>query len=153
MHFIRKVLCTLFSPLYNSLSQYLSLETEPRAARTRAALQIVMDEFARFKGDVGSSEVQVAVLTTKIATLAEHLAQHRKDHNSRRGLRAMLAKRRSLLQYLRRTSFDSYVALITKLGLKDTYGPQDRFTVRYKAAVPSGRGAAADAVVAEAGGD
>lgn len=116
--------------------QYLSLETGSRSERTAATLQQVREQFQRFPGDTGSSEVQVALLTAKIASLAEHLAQHKKDHNSRRGLRAMLAKRRSLLQYLRRTEFDAYASLISRLGLKDTYGPQDRFTLRYKAATP-----------------
>ena len=80
--------------------------------------------------------VQVALLTEKIKLLAEHLSEHRKDHSSRRGLQAMLARRRSLLQYLRRTQFDTYAALIGRLGLKDApYAPQDRLSMRYKPAV------------------
>jgi len=114
--------------------QYLSLETSSKSDYTRAALRTVIEEFQRFKGDTGSSEVQVALLTVKIATLAEHLGVHKKDHNSRRGLRAMLARRRCLLQYLRRTSFDTYANLISRLGLKDSYGSQDRYSIRYKAA-------------------
>jgi len=113
---------------------YLSLENGPRAEYIRSQLQSIQEEFQRFPGDTGSTEVQVAVLTAKIKALAEHLTTHRKDHNSRRGLQGMLNKRRSLLQYLRRTNFDTYVALIGRLGLKDNYGRQDRFSVRYKAA-------------------
>lgn len=113
---------------------YLSLDNSPRADHIQAKLQAVREEFARFPGDTGSSEVQVAVLTARIYALAEHLKTHRKDHNSRRGLQGLLNTRRSLLQYLRRTNFDAYAALISRLRLKDNYSPQDRFSVRYKAA-------------------
>jgi small subunit ribosomal protein S15 len=116
---------------------YLSLENGPRADHIRSQLHSIQEEFQRFPGDTGSTEVQVAVLTAKIKALAEHLTTHRKDHNSRRGLQGMLNKRRSLLQYLRRTNFDAYVALIGRLGLKDNYERQDRFSVRYKAAIRS----------------
>lgn len=57
---------------------------------------------------------------------------HRKDHSSRRGLQGLLSQRRSLLQYLRRSNFDTYAMTISKLGLKDNYAQNDRFTVRYK---------------------
>jgi small subunit ribosomal protein S15 len=118
----------------NLVDAYLSLENGPRADLIRSQLRSIQAEFQRFPGDTGSTEVQVAVLTAKIKALAEHLTTHRKDHNSRRGLQGMLNKRRSLLQYLRRTNFDAYVSLIGRLGLKDNYGRQDRFSVRYKAA-------------------
>ena len=118
----------------NLVNAYLSLENGTRADFIRSQLHAIQAEFQRFPGDTGSTEVQVAVLTTKIKALAEHLTTHRKDHNSRRGLQGMLNKRRSLLQYLRRTDFDAYVALIGRLGLKDNYGSQDRFSVRYKQA-------------------
>lgn len=85
----------------------------------------------------------MALLTTKIRTLALHLSEHRKDHSSRRGLQGMLTKRRQLLQYLRRTKFDDYAILISRLGLKDNYGPQDRYSTRYKAAVAEAPPAAA----------
>lgn len=79
----------------------------------------------------------VARLTRKIHDLAEHLKMHRKDHSSRRGLQGLLSQRRSLLQYLRRSNFDTYAMTISKLGLKDNYAQHDRFTVRYKPLVRS----------------
>lgn len=66
----------------------------------------------------------MALLTQKIRDLAEHLQQHRKDYSSQRGLQAMLTQRRKLLTFLRRSKFDVYAALISRLGLKDTYSPQ-----------------------------
>jgi small subunit ribosomal protein S15 len=116
------------------VNRYLSLDAAPRSDHVTQRLNETMTAFQRFPGDTGSTEVQVALLTNKIAALAEHLQQHRKDHNSRRGLLAMLNRRRSLLQYLRRTKFDAYAVLISRLGLKDTFAPQDRFSKRYKAA-------------------
>ncbi|KFM25073.1 37S ribosomal protein S28, mitochondrial [Auxenochlorella protothecoides] len=104
----------------------------PRREQHRLQLREVIKEFQRFPGDVGSSEVQVARLTRKIHDLAEHLKVHRKDHSSRRGLQGLLSQRRSLLQYLRRSNFDTYAMTISKLGLKDNYAQNDRFTVRYK---------------------
>jgi small subunit ribosomal protein S15 len=123
------------------VSRFLSADNAPRSEHTAARLLAAASSHARFPGDVGSTEVQVARLTAKVAALAEHLSTHRKDHSSRRGLQAMLMQRRSLLQYLRRTRFDTYVALIRDLGLKDApYAPQDRFSLRYKAAPGSGGG-------------
>lgn len=123
------------------VARYLSLDNAPRADQSRAALHAALAEFQRFKGDTGSSEAQVGLLTARIRSLADHLSAHRKDHSSRRGLQAMLTQRRCLLQYLRRTRFDAYAALISKLGLKDApYAPQDRYTIRYKAGKPGGGG-------------
>ena len=68
--------------------------------------------------DTGSADVQVALLTQRIAQLTEHLKIHAKDHASRRGLLMMVAKRRSLLDYLKRTASDRYKVLIEKLNLR-----------------------------------
>jgi small subunit ribosomal protein S15 len=68
--------------------------------------------------DTGSSDVQIALLTQRITQLTEHLKQHKKDHHSRRGLLMMVAKRRSLLDYLKRTAGDRYKALLEKLNLR-----------------------------------
>ena len=68
--------------------------------------------------DVGSTEVQVALLTDRIAHLTEHLKQHKKDHHSRRGLLMLVGKRRRLLDYLRDNDVDRYRALISDLGLR-----------------------------------
>ncbi|MBS0657025.1 MAG: 30S ribosomal protein S15 [Verrucomicrobia bacterium] len=68
--------------------------------------------------DTGSADVQVALLSERIAHLTEHLKTHVKDHSSRRGLLQMVARRRSLLDYLQRTANDRYKAVIAKLGLR-----------------------------------
>jgi small subunit ribosomal protein S15 len=65
--------------------------------------------------------IAVARLTTRITQLAEHMRIHKKDYASRRGLEAVIARRRALLQYLRRTDFGAYAQLISRLGLRDTY--------------------------------
>ncbi|MEH3035699.1 MAG: 30S ribosomal protein S15 [Sphingomonas adhaesiva] len=80
--------------------------------------QEVIKEHARNEGDTGSVEVQVAILTERIKNLTEHFKGHAKDNHSRRGLLMMVNKRRSLLDYLRKTEGDRYVALIAKLGLR-----------------------------------
>ncbi|MEH3047430.1 30S ribosomal protein S15 [Sphingomonas adhaesiva] len=80
--------------------------------------QEVIKEHARNEGDTGSVEVQVAILTERIKNLTEHFKGHAKDNHSRRGLLMMVNKRRSLLDYLRKTEGDRYLALIAKLGLR-----------------------------------
>ena len=80
--------------------------------------QDIMKEYARTEGDTGSPEVQVAVLTARIAELTEHLKANPKDHHSRRGLLKMVGKRRNLLKYLKNTDINRYRALIEKLGLR-----------------------------------
>ncbi len=72
----------------------------------------------RAKGDTGSPEVQVALLTARINGLTEHFKEHSKDHHSRRGLLKMVSKRRKLLDYLKGRNADSYRQLIEKLGLR-----------------------------------
>ena len=78
----------------------------------------LMTEFATTKGDTGSPEVQVAILSSRIATLTEHFKTHKKDNHSRRGLLMMVNKRRSLLDYLKKKDEGRYQALIAKLGLR-----------------------------------
>jgi small subunit ribosomal protein S15 len=75
-------------------------------------------DYARHEGDTGSVEVQVALLTTRINELTEHLKLHKKDHASRRGLLKMVGRRSSLLKYLTQSNRDRYQALITRLGLR-----------------------------------
>ncbi|MEY4160768.1 MAG: ribosomal protein [Pseudomonadota bacterium] len=79
---------------------------------------IIIEDNARAKGDTGSPEVQVAILTERIVNLTEHFKAHHKDNHSRRGLLMMVNKRRSLLDYLKRKDVDRYNALIAKLGLR-----------------------------------
>lgn len=77
----------------------------------------LINKFAREKGDTGSPEIQIALLSTKINKLAEHLKEHKKDVHSRRGLLSMVAKRRRLLSYLAKKDEVRYKALIKELGL------------------------------------
>ena len=78
----------------------------------------VVIKFRRHKTDTGSPEVQVAMLSKQIAQLTEHFKAHRKDHSSRRGLLAMVAQRRRLLNYLKRHNPERYQSLIQELGLR-----------------------------------
>jgi small subunit ribosomal protein S15 len=73
---------------------------------------------ARAANDTGSPEVQIAILSERIANLTEHFKTHAKDNHSRRGLLMLVNKRRSLLDYLKRSDEARYTALITKLGLR-----------------------------------
>ena len=79
--------------------------------------EIIKDN-AQNKGDTGSPEVQVAILTERINNLTDHFKTHAKDNHSRRGLLMMVNKRRSLLDYLRREDSERNTALIAKLGLR-----------------------------------
>ncbi|RVT89833.1 30S ribosomal protein S15 [Sphingomonas crocodyli] len=78
----------------------------------------IIADNARASGDTGSPEVQVAILTERIANLTEHFKTHAKDNHSRRGLLMLVNKRRSLLDYLKKKDAERYTALITKLGLR-----------------------------------
>ena len=80
--------------------------------------QKVIETYATHEGDTGSPEVQIALLTTRINELTEHLKVHKKDHHSRRGLLLMVGQRRGLLDYLKSTDIEAYRALIVKLGLR-----------------------------------
>ena len=87
------------------------------AISTEQKAQIVGD-YQRAKGDTGSPEVQIALLTARINGLTDHFKDHVKDHHSRRGLLRMVSRRRKLLDYLKRRNADGYKALIEKLGLR-----------------------------------
>ena len=78
----------------------------------------VIKEYATKKDDTGSPEVQVAILTERIANLTEHFKTHSKDNHSRRGLLKMVSARRSLLDYVKRNDETRYKALIERLGLR-----------------------------------
>ena len=80
--------------------------------------QSIIEDNRSHEKDTGSSEVQVALLTARINHLTEHLKTHRKDFHSRRGLLMMAARRRKLLDYLRKTNLTRYQAIIDKLGLR-----------------------------------
>jgi small subunit ribosomal protein S15 len=80
--------------------------------------QEIIGEHRTHDGDTGSPEVQVAVLTRRIAHLTEHLREHKHDYHSRRGLLKMVGKRRRLLKYLQKKDVERYRALIARLGLR-----------------------------------
>jgi small subunit ribosomal protein S15 len=83
-----------------------------------ATSQEVVAKFQRAKGDTGSPEVQIALLTNRINELTAHFKTHVKDHHGRRGLLRLVSKRRSLLDYLKRTQLDTYRKVIDQLGLR-----------------------------------
>jgi len=87
------------------------------ALNTDAKTKIIQ-EFAMKKGDTGSPEVQVALLTEKINFLTEHLKKHKKDNHSRKGLLKMVAKRRRLLNFLERRDVKRYKELLKRLKLE-----------------------------------
>ena len=78
----------------------------------------IIKEYALKEGDTGSPEVQIAVLTKRIADLTEHLKVHKNDHHSRRGLHKMVGHRRNLLSYLQKKDIERYRAIIAKLGIR-----------------------------------
>lgn len=80
--------------------------------------QEIISKFATHSGDTGSPEVQVAVLTARINRLGDHMNIHVKDFHSRRGLLAMVSRRRKLLDYLKRIDAEKYSNLIKALGLR-----------------------------------
>ncbi len=84
----------------------------------RQAKKAIMEKFATHKGDTGSPEVQVAILTDRIEHLKKHLEEHKQDNHSRRGIVMMVAKRRKLLDYLKRKELARYESLIAKLDLR-----------------------------------
>ncbi|PKR89550.1 30S ribosomal protein S15 [Pleomorphomonas diazotrophica] len=84
-------------------------------AERKAAL---IKEYATLEGDTGSPEVQVAILSERIANLTEHFKSHVKDNHSRRGLLKLVSQRRQLLDYLKRKDASRYAALISRLGLR-----------------------------------
>lgn len=78
----------------------------------------IVTDYQRAQGDTGSPEVQVALLTARINDLTGHFKAHTKDHHSRRGLLRLVSKRRSLLNYLKKTSLDRYRKTVTALNLR-----------------------------------
>jgi small subunit ribosomal protein S15 len=84
-------------------------------ANTEAGADV---ELRLHEKDTGSADVQIALLTKRINELTEHLKGHAKDHSSRRGLLRMVAQRRSLLDYLKRTAVERYQAVLEKLNLR-----------------------------------
>ena len=88
----------------------MALEAERKKA--------IMEEYALFPGDTGSPEVQIALMSYRIADITEHLRTHQHDHHGRRGLLMLNGRRRRLLNYLRDTDVQRYRSLIQRLGLR-----------------------------------
>jgi small subunit ribosomal protein S15 len=99
-------------------TRFLKHKRKSAMSITAERKQELMSEFATKKGDTGSPEVQVAVLSERIKNLTEHFKDHKKDNHSRRGLLALVSQRRSLLDYLKRKDEARYQTLIEKLGLR-----------------------------------
>lgn len=78
----------------------------------------IIAKYGKTPEDTGSPEVQIALLSARIADLTEHLKVHKKDHHSRRGMLKMVGQRRGLLDYLKRTDINRYRAIVEKLGLR-----------------------------------
>ena len=78
----------------------------------------IIAAYGRTPDDTGSPEVQIAILTERIAELTEHLKVNQKDHHSRRGLLKMVGKRRALLEYLKKNDIEGYRNLIARLGIR-----------------------------------
>ena len=85
---------------------------------TKEKKQEIIDAYKIHEGDTGSPEVQIAILTSRIETLTEHLKTNKKDHHSRRGLNKMVGHRRNLLGYLNDNDIERYRAIVEKLGLR-----------------------------------
>ncbi|KAA1296739.1 MAG: 30S ribosomal protein S15 [SAR202 cluster bacterium] len=84
----------------------------------KADKQAVIEEYRTHEKDTGSTESQVAVLTTRITELTQHLREHKHDESTRRGLLKLVGRRRRLLRYLNSQDVSKYRALIAKLGLR-----------------------------------
>lgn len=78
----------------------------------------IIAEYATHEGDTGSPEVQIALLTSRINNLTEHLKENKKDHHSRRGLLMMVGQRRNLLAYLQKNDIERYRSIVARLGLR-----------------------------------
>jgi len=85
---------------------------------TAARKQELIKGYKTHETDTGSPEVQIAILSERVANLTQHLQNHKNDHHSRRGLLMLVSKRRSLLKYLQRTEIERYRQIITRLGLR-----------------------------------
>ena len=85
---------------------------------TKDEKQAIIEAYAVHEGDTGSPEVQIAILTSRINNLNEHLKVNKKDHHSRRGLLKMVGHRRNLLGYLQKKDIERYREIIKKLGIR-----------------------------------
>jgi small subunit ribosomal protein S15 len=96
--------------LISKLRENMALDTAEKSA--------IIKEYATFEGDTGSTEVQVALLSKRIADLTEHFKTHKHDHHGRRGLLLLVGQRRRLLKYLQKQDIERYRSLIKRLGIR-----------------------------------
>jgi len=125
MHYIRRIVARLAPRKWPWLADIpamgglvSSIEKGRLMSITAERKQEILKEFATAKGDTGSPEVQVALLTERIKNLTEHFKDHQKDNHSRRGLLKLVSQRRRLLDYLKRKDESRYQTLIERLGLR-----------------------------------
>ncbi len=85
---------------------------------TKERKQELIQDFGQGEADTGSPEVQIAILTTRVNNLTEHMRMHKKDYATRRGLLAMVSRRRRLLDYLRKVDPQRYLEIIGRLGIR-----------------------------------
>jgi small subunit ribosomal protein S15 len=85
---------------------------------TKDKKEELVKEFKQGEGDTGSPDVQIAILTTRINSLTEHMRTHKKDYSTRRGLLGMVSRRRRLLDYVRAKDPDRYLDLLERLGIR-----------------------------------
>ncbi|CAM6083078.1 unnamed protein product [Calypogeia fissa] len=117
----------MFLPPKNELlRKYFHWENLASPEKHKVTLTKVRKDFQIHKTDCGSSQVQIALLTTKIKYMTKHMETNRKDYHSRKGLEAMVQRRRKILKYLRRKDWDAYCEVITKLGLRDNVMDQQK---------------------------
>jgi small subunit ribosomal protein S15 len=95
-----------------------TLKEDPTSMLSNELKKQIVEKFQVHETDTGSPEVQVAILTERIAQLTEHFRVHKKDHHSRRGLYKMIGHRRNLLNYIRKKDVNRYRELIQTLGLR-----------------------------------
>jgi small subunit ribosomal protein S15 len=88
------------------------------SAQTTEKKQEIIAKYGTSKGDTGSPEVQIALLSDRIASITEHLKEAKHDHHSRRGMMIMIGRRRRLLDYLKNLDIERYRAIVKKLGLR-----------------------------------
>ena len=99
----------------------MQIGKKARKTETKEKVANLIKTFGKSATNTGSTESQIAIITDRINTLNPHFQKHVKDFHSRRGLQALVNKRRKLLVYLKRNDKERYVALIQKLGLRDSY--------------------------------
>ena len=104
--------------LYGVTTYDKKSRSAPEAVLAREKKTALIDQYRTHDTDTGSPEVQIAILSTRIGELTEHFKTHKKDHASRRGLLMMVSKRRSLLDYLRKSDTERYKVVIQKLGIR-----------------------------------